>query len=215
MFKPIVNRLKSVFSERFDRGPLVTVHDLVRFVDTRAAYVAQTSLYGYLKTRMGTDFQRHFEDEVFSKVIRTSAVRVYAACLADLAVFAVATTRSGGGLANDECSALARHCYRAALARGLTAPDQAELANDDPQSFDIRVSQLDWDHASEGENAFHGSPAALIAYAPVVPEFKELDGEIVTNSIRFRWRDVRNVGRRRIDGAAVAIDWRERGIGPE
>ncbi|MEK9721149.1 MAG: hypothetical protein VW257_08925 [Quisquiliibacterium sp.] len=202
--------MKSIFAERFDRGPLATVDDLVRFVDTRAAYVAQTSLYGYLKTRMGTDFQRHFEDEIFSGVIRASVVRVYAACLADLAVFTVATARAAGGMGNEECAALASHCYRAALAKGVSEPDQAHLPGDGCLSFDSRAHQLDWDHAAKGENAFLGSAASLIACAPVVPEFKKLDQEIVTNSIRFRWRDVREVGRRRIDGAAVAASWRER-----
>jgi hypothetical protein len=38
----------------------------------------------------------------------------------------------------------------------------------------------------------------LLRYAPIVDEFKELDREIVRNSIRFRWRDVRAQLRRRL-----------------
>lgn len=41
----------------------------------------------------------------------------------------------------------------------------------------------------------------------VINEFKELDREIVTNSIRFRWRDVRETCRRRVDGDEIARDW--------
>ena len=35
---------------RLDRGPIGTLERLVEFNRMRAAYVAQTSLYGYLKT---------------------------------------------------------------------------------------------------------------------------------------------------------------------
>ena len=59
-----------------------------------------------------------------------------------------------------------------------------------------------------GEAAFAGSIDDLIRNAPVVDEFKALDAPIVRNSIRFRWRDVREELRRRLDAAAVAADWR-------
>jgi hypothetical protein len=212
MISAFYGRLKDAFAERFDRWPFATVNDLVRFASTRAAYVAQTSLYGYLKTRMGTSFQRHFEDETFSGVIRASAVKLFAPCLADLVVFSVATARAGGGLSDAECAALAQRCYAEALGQGVAETDLEHLPADAAASFEARIALMDWDKAAEGENAFRGSAAALIECAPVIDEYKKLDAEIVTNSIRFRWRDVREVGRRRIDGAALAEDWRRNGV---
>jgi len=68
-------------------------------------------------------------------------------------------------------------------------------------------------NAAAGEAAFAGSVADLIRFAPVVDEFKMLDGKFVANSIRFRWRDVREQFRRRADAAAIVADWRLRSAG--
>jgi len=66
VFRQFAGDLRRAFAERFDRGPIENVESMTRFARTRAAYVAQTSMFGYLKTRMGTSFQRHFEDDEFS-----------------------------------------------------------------------------------------------------------------------------------------------------
>ena len=58
--------------DRMFPPPLDTVAALERFVGERAAFVAQTSLYGYLKTRMGMKFPRYFEDPGFAALIRTA-----------------------------------------------------------------------------------------------------------------------------------------------
>lgn len=181
---------------------------MTRFVRTRSAYIAQTSLYGYLKTRMGTSFRRHFEDEVFSRVIRTSAVQLFVPCLADLTVFAVATAGRDGHLGAEDCAALARHCFKSAMSEGIGAEDWASLPQDVWQRFDERVAATIWPNAAVGEAAFAGSVDAIIRFAPVIEEFKVLDEQIVRNSIRFRWRDAREQLRKRIDGPAIARDWR-------
>ena len=62
---PLMANIRRVFGIRFDKSPIQTVEALTDFVETRAAYVAQTSLYGYLKTRMGTRYPHMFRDEVF------------------------------------------------------------------------------------------------------------------------------------------------------
>jgi hypothetical protein len=203
-----LRRIRDIFAERFDRRPIDTVDGLTRFVGTRAAYIAQTSLYGYLKTRMGTSFQRHFESDTFAPVIRTAAARLFVHCLSDLAVFAVATARVGAPMDGRDAAGLAAQCFRVALAAGLGAADRDAIPADAEAAFEARLAVTDWVRAAEGENAFAGSAAALIECAPVVDEFKALDREIVTNSIRFRWRDVREICRRRTDGAAVLADWR-------
>ena len=48
-------------------------------------------------------------------------------------------------------------------------------------------------------------------FAPVIDEYKALDREIVTNSIRFRWRDARDQLRRRLDAPALAARMGEAG----
>ena len=194
-------------AERFDRSPVDSVAALTRFVHTRSAYIAQTSLYGYLKTRMGTSYRQYFEDETFSRSIRIASIRVFASCLADLTVFTTAIVRSGGRLDDRAAAALAGRCFRDAIHACLDSGDEAHLPTDLFDRFDARLECADWSFMASGENAFAGSARDLVRYAPVVDEYREADREIVTNSIRFRWRDVREQARKRIDGAAVASDW--------
>ena len=207
VFSRFAGDLRRALAERFDRERIESVESLTRFARTRAAYVAQTSMFGYLKTRMGTSFQRHFEDDEFSGVIRDSAMRLFASCLADLTVFAVATTADRGRLDDAQAAALARLCYRDALTHEAGAANPALDIADALSRFGTRANLTIWPAALAGEAAFAGSAADLIRFAPVADEFKALDRKIVTNSIRFRWRDIREQFRKRADGAAIRDDW--------
>lgn len=186
----------------------------MEFVQTRASYVGQTSLYGYLKARMGTRYRVMFEDDVFSASIRDAAVKVFIACLADLTIFTVAVAAAGGRLRADEAQALARHCFQTALDRGLTEVDPDQIPADAVADFEARTVATAWSNAAQGPDTFQASGRGLIRHAPVVDEFKELDQEIVQNSIRFRWRDIREQARKRFDGAAIAAAWRDRAGAP-
>ena len=77
--------------------------------------------------------------------------------------------------------------------------------------LDERLNATLWPNAAIGEAAFDGSVKDLIRFAPVVDEFKALDEEIVTNSIRFRWLDVKQQLKKRLNAAGVASDWHETG----
>ena len=207
-FFSLVARLKGIFAERFDKSPLSDRARLRRFLRTRAAYIAQESLYGYLKTRMGTQFPQYFEDPEFSRGIRIAALKLFASCLADLTVFTVANITRDTGAEREEAAALARECYQQALQEGLADAGEGAPSAETTARFEGRIAHLNWQHASEGENAFAGSAEDIIRYAPVIDEFKQLDRAIVMNSIRFRWRDVREQFRRRVAAADILADWR-------
>ncbi len=209
--------LKSIvtsFRNRFDKSPIATTEVLSSFVQTRSAYVAQTALYGYLKTRMGTRFREYFEDDVFSQSIRIAAVKLFASCLADFCIYAAAEAARDGRLSPDEAAGLARHCFDHGLTQGLVDSDREHVPADVWATFRARASTTAWSDAVRGESAFSGSADDLVRFAPVVDEFKALDREIVTNSIRFRWQPVRETFRRRLDRDAIAQDWRSRGALP-
>ena len=90
------------FGIRFDKSAIQNVDNLAEFVQTRSAYVAQTSLYGYLKTRMGTRFRQVFEDDKFLPSINKAKWQTYGACLSDLTVFAAALTGVENRLGTNE-----------------------------------------------------------------------------------------------------------------
>ncbi len=202
------------FRPRFERHRLNTSDVLADFLQTRSSYVAQTSLYGYLKTRMGTSYRIYFEDDTFSDSIRTAAVKLFLSCLADLTVFAAALCERDGALPPGGAAALAQHCFRRAAERGLADAGAGPVPAEALERFGLRVRATDWPAAAEGRWAFSGSEADLVRFAPVIDEYKELDREIVMNSIRFRWRDVRDQLRRRIDAPALGSAMRETGAAP-
>ncbi len=204
----VPSRLRRHFAVRLDNSRIQTVDSLVEFVQTRAAYVAQTSLYGYLKTRMGTRFRQVFEDEEFLPSINTAKWRTYAACLSDLAVFTAATAGIENGLSDREITDLARYCFETAVRQTFDDAEAGKMRDEIAARFDKRIRSVVWHDAAAGEKAFTSSPLELISSAPIAEEFKQLDKEIVTNSIRFRWRDVREQLRNRIEREAICADWR-------
>ena len=57
--------------------------DLQKFIQQRSAHITQTTLYGYLKTRMGHKFTIMVDDEIFSKSINIAKWNIYMVALAD------------------------------------------------------------------------------------------------------------------------------------
>ncbi len=198
---------RRTFGIRFDKSAIQNVDNLAEFIQTRSAYVAQTSLYGYLKTRMGTRFRQVFEDDKFLPSINKAKWRTYGACLSDLTVFAAALTGVENRLRENEIADLARRCFEAALEQTFDGAEADEVRAEIVERFEARIKQTHWPNAAVGEYAFTSSPEVLLDSAPIADELKEQDVEIVTNSIRFRWRDVREQLRKRIDREAICAEW--------
>lgn len=196
--------LRSVFRHRFQTKRIESLDELAEFVATRSAYIGQTSLYGYLKTRMGTQFRLYFEDKEFSASIHRAAMNIYVSCLMDLTVYSIALIVKETGLEPQRANGLARKLFAEALMTAVKDRDLEMVPSDSVAKFDERIAKTIWESAVQRENAFGGSINGLIEFAPVVDEFKELDREIVQNSIRFRWRDVREQLRKRLAAEELA-----------
>ncbi len=194
-------------SIRRDSGPIDSIDALCRFVSTRSAFIAQKTLYGYLKTRMGTRYPSMFADDVYVASIDIAKMHVFAACLSDLTVYAVsrALRDAPDGSA---CSALAQRCFDSGLADNDEQAQRIDAFSvaDAKAAFVQRLAFLDWQTASPGPALFKSSPKALVEWAPIAPELKRDDVEIVENSIRFSWRDVREQFERRINGPAIVAE---------
>jgi hypothetical protein len=220
LLQPLFERAKALVPEflarltvRRESGPIDSVDSLCGFVSTRAAFVAQKTLYGYLKTRMGTRYPHVFEDDVYVASIDIAKMQVYAACLSDLAIFAVSRVLQGTPPATplpdvETCRALALHCFERGLADN--AEQTGAVAAFSPEealaAFRRRLAFWDWAGGPQGRAIFTESPAALVRWAPIAQSLKKHDAEIVENSIKFTWRDVRRALDKRVDGAAVLAE---------
>ena len=195
-------------AERFDRTPIDSVEYSNHFCRTRASYVAQTALFDYLKARMGTQFREYFMDEVFSRAIHDSSVKVFVSSLSDLTVHVVAVVADSHRLRRAESEAMARQCFDRGMRDGLADVDSRKIPRDAGSRFDQRLRETDWPAAAIGDAAFALSPVDLVRHAPVIDQFKRLDAEIVATSIGHKWREVRRVFRSRAVPERIAADWR-------
>lgn len=208
-FGDIIRSFKAVvgtISFRRDKTPIDCVSALESFVATRAAFVAQKCLYGYLQTRIGTRYPRVFDDEIFVQSINIAKFHVFSACLSDLGIYAAAHALDGRAVDDATRTALALRCFR----RGLTDNDEDVPEDfsgaDAEQQFVERLHQTVWTGRALHRDNFDASPAALLRWAPIAPELKAEDEEIVENSIRFAWRDIREQFQKRLDADALFKD---------
>jgi hypothetical protein len=198
---------------RRDTTPIASVAALEDFVATRSAYLAQKTLYGYVKTRMGIRYPAMFEDKNIIASLNIAKLHVFAACLSDLTVFAVATALDRLAVGNDDRQAMARRCYAAGL-REIIPDTPAEFsAQDYIGEFDHRLVETDWQRGARQPENFTRSPRALFRWAPIEDKLKNFDREIVENSVKFAWRDIREQFNKRLNAAAVAADWAGRTAG--
>jgi hypothetical protein len=185
-------------------GPIESLDAVEQFVSTRAAFVTQKKLYGYLKTRMGTQWPTVFADDVYRQSINIAAAQIFAASLSDLTIHAVATAFSDLAVSDETKTAIARRVY----GRGLAENEEVNAAhgldsNQARAEFDQRLEGTDWNFgALESEN-FSRSPVALLKWSPIANELKQFDGEIVENSMKFAWIEVRRELAVRLDAPAI------------
>lgn len=197
---------------RRDSGPIDGVDSFCRFVSTRSAFIAQKTLYGYLKARMGTRYPSMFEDDVMVASINIAKMQIFAACLSDMTLFAVSQALPAGQGDDATRRALASDCYRRGLADNAEQAREIEAfsAEDAIAAFERRLAFRDWDTGPSGRDIFTESQSALYRWAPIAPELKQYDQEIVENSIRFAWQEVRIRFAKRLDGPGVAADAADR-----
>ena len=176
---------------------------LRHFLDTRASHVAQTTLYGYLRTRAGARYPVLFEDDAFVVSINHAKWQMWLACLSDLSVFAgglLAVRSRAGPVA---AGAVVCRVVETIMERTGTPGDSGPLFGQGAEAVRNRLGRCDWGSISDGESAFTASPEALVRHAPIIPELMALDEEIVRNSVRFRWQEVRRELRTTLDADAV------------
>jgi hypothetical protein len=183
--------------------PITDAPALAMFCIQRALFVAQTTLYGYLRTRAGLQHFNLFTDKAFTPLLREARSRLVLVCLEDLAIYAA------GLLPN---AAAATRCQLAIdiFAQGVATLAGHELAEDDlvkaQKNFEATCQHVAWAASSapdKGIAAFSKSAKALIELAPIVDALKKYDDEIVTNSMHFKWHGVRADLRARLDGDAL------------
>ena len=175
--KKITGKFKSIRSKE----------DLKDFIQARSAHVTQTTLYGYLKTRMGHKFTLMVEDEIFSKSINLAKWNIYMVALADCAFYVFSYLITEKNLKENDCKDIYLNIIENEKKNGLSD----EIYEKSKSAFLKRLEIVDFKKYYL-ENAFRESGLALYNWSPIADELKVLDKEIVLNSIKLKWNVVEN-----------------------
>ena len=81
--------LFSLFKAFIPKKKIDNFDELENFIQSKSAWVTQVTLYGYLKTRMGTRYVLHFENDEFMSSVNLAKWNIYAVALQDLTFFTI------------------------------------------------------------------------------------------------------------------------------
>ncbi len=183
--------------------PITDAAGLEHFLDTRASFIAQTSLYGYLRTRAGMRYPELFDDDPFVEGINIAKWHIWLDCLGDLAIFAGGLLVREASAQPQQVGALMQELVDQILARTAHPTDAGDQFPEHAEQLRARIADCDWMAFEDGEWAFSASPASVVKWSPVMDQLKAYDEEIVKNSVRFRWQEVRRDLRQCLDIESV------------
>ena len=76
--------LFAMFRAFIPKKKIKNLNELEHFIQTKSAWVTQVTLYNYLKTRMGTRYVLHFDNDVFMSSLNVAKWNIYSVALQDL-----------------------------------------------------------------------------------------------------------------------------------
>ena len=186
--------LFALFKAFIPKKSLSSLDDLEDFIQSKSAWVTQVTLYGYLKTRMGTRYVLHFENDVFMKSVNLAKWNIYAVALQDLTLFTFSYLRSNF---NYQDINKAKEIFLKILDDETTNKMPLDIIEEAKKNFDERLQKINWDIYFK-DLPFNPSALSLYKWAPIAEELKTLDRKIVLNSVILKWDIVKKEFEERI-----------------
>ena len=175
--KKITNKFRSINSKK----------DLRNFIQERSAHVTQTTLYGYIKTRIGSRYAMMFEDEVFLKSINLAKWNIYMAALTDCTLYVFSYLIDKKNLNQNDALEIFVEIIENEKNNGL----EDKLSEEAKLEFNQKLKEIDWKKYHQ-DNPFKNSGLSLLKWSPIAENLKNFDKEIVLNSIKLKWNLVEN-----------------------
>jgi len=175
--------LFSLFKAFIPKKKIKNLDDLERFIQTKSAWVTQVTLYSYLKTRMGTKYVLHFDNDVFMSSVNLAKWNIYSVALQDLTFFTFSYLKVSSNYQNID---QAREIFAKILDDEISNKMPLDIIDEAKKSFNERFQSLDWEVYYK-DLPFNPSALSLYKWAPIAEELKNLDRKIVLNSMILKW----------------------------
>jgi len=180
--------LFALFKGILPKKKIKNIEDLTLFIQTKSAWVSQVTLYNYLKTRMGTKWVLHFDDEVFLASINKAKWNIYSIALQDLTLYSLSYLSV---FHNFQDMDKAKDIYDKILTKETENGMPKEVILKAQEKFKERLEKIDW-NAYFKSWPFNESALTLYEWAPVAQELKTLDRKIVLNSMILKWENIQD-----------------------
>ena len=186
--------LFSLFKAFIPKKKISNLDELENFIQSKSAWVTQVTLYGYLKTRMGTRYVLHFENEKFMGSVNQAKWNIYAVALQDLTFFTFSYLKT---FFNYQDFHKAKEIFFKILDDETTNNMPLDVIEEEKKNFDERLQNINWDNYYS-DLPFNPSALSLFKWAPIADELKILDRKIVLNSMILKWDIVKKEFKERI-----------------
>jgi len=178
--------LFSLFKAFLPKKKIKNIEELEIFIQNKSAWVSQITLYSYLKTRMGTKYVLHFDDEIFLSSINKAKWNIYTIALQDLIFYTLSYLNV---FHNFQEMGNAKKIYEKILNNELKNNMPESIIDNGKEIFNKRLQKIEWKNYYKSW-PFNESALALYEWAPVAKELKTLDRKIVLNSMILKWENI-------------------------
>ena len=175
--------LFAMFKAFLPKKKIKNLNELEEFIQTKSAWVTQVTLYNYLKTRMGTRYVLHFENDVFMKSVNLAKWNIYSVSLQDLTFFTFSYLKVNFKFKEID---KANEIFNKILDNEISNKMPLDIIDVARKSFNERLEKINWDQYYQ-DLPFNPSALSLYKWAPIAEELKTLDRQIVLNSMILKW----------------------------
>ena len=173
----------SLFNAFIPKKKIKTIDELENFIQTKSAWVTQVTLYNYLKTRMGTRYVLHFDNDEFMASVNLAKWNIYSVALQDLTFFTFSYLKVNF---NYQDIQQAKEIFNKILDDETSNKMPLDIITGCKKSFDERLEKINWEIYYK-DLPFNLSALSLYKWAPIAEELKTLDRKIVLNSMILKW----------------------------
>jgi len=179
--------LLALFKGVLPKKKIKNLQDLEDFIQKKSAWVSQVTLYGYLKTRMGTKYVLHFDNENLLGSINTAKWNIYSVALQDMTLYSISYLNL---VKNYQEINQAINIYNSILDKEKLNDMPSDLIVKAKKEFQERFYNIDLKKYCT-DLPFNTSAKALYQWAPIADELKILDRKIVLNSMILKWDNIK------------------------
>ena len=173
----------ALFKAFIPKGKIDNLDKLEEFIQSKSAWVTQVTLYGYLKTRMGTRYVLHFDNDVFMLSLDIAKWNIYSIALQDLTLFTFSYLKVNFNYQNIDQS---KEIFSKILDDEISNKMPLDIIEDAKKTFNERLKNIDWEIYYK-DLPCNPSALSLYKWAPIAEELKVLDRKIVLNSMILKW----------------------------